>query len=178
MPAASRNAISEFFFRIHPWIYRKTKGRLLGRLGNAPVLLLETRGRKSGITRTNGLVCMDRGDSWAVAASWAGEPKHPLWYLNLVAQPEATIQIRGRRVRVRARELEGAERELVWKEIVAQDPGFAVYEERTRGIREIPGLVFEPRDLQVEHPTECVHVMYRMSRSCFTGKREAYFQTK
>ena len=48
MPAASRNAITEFFFRIHPWIYRKTGGRVLGQFGNSPVLLLNTVGRRSG----------------------------------------------------------------------------------------------------------------------------------
>jgi len=146
MPAARRNALTEFFFRIHPWIYRKTGGRVLGRFGKSPILLLETRGRKSGQTRTNGLMYLDHGDSWAVAASWAGEPKHPLWYLNLVAQPEAMIQVGDRRIAVRARELEGDERTLVWKQIVEQDAGFAEYEERTRGIREIPVVVLEPRD--------------------------------
>jgi deazaflavin-dependent oxidoreductase (nitroreductase family) len=178
MPAAQRNAITEFFFRIHPWIYRKTGGRVLGQLGKNPILLLETRGRKSGQTRTNGLVYLDRGNSWAVAASWAGEPKHPLWYLNLVAQPEATIQVQDRRIPVRARELAGDERALVWKEIVAQDPGFAVYEERTRGIREIPVVVLEPRDTEAEQPQEDTHVMYGLSCSYFTGKLEAYFQAK
>jgi hypothetical protein len=53
MPAALRNAITELFFRIHPWIYRKTGGRILGRFGGTPVLLLTTRGRKSGEPRTN-----------------------------------------------------------------------------------------------------------------------------
>ena len=146
MPAARRNAITEFLFRIHPWIYRKTGGRILGRLGTAPILLLSTRGRKSGEPRTNGLMYLDRGDHWAVAASWAGEPKHPVWYLNLMAEPNVTIQIRDRLIPVRARELEGEERDLIWKEIVAQDPGFAEYEERTRGIRKIPVVVFGPRE--------------------------------
>lgn len=78
----------------------------------------------------------------------------------------------------RARELEGAERNIVWKEIVAQDPGFAEYEERRRGIREIPVVVFEPRDAEDAFPREDVHVMYGMGCSYFTGKLEAYFHTK
>jgi hypothetical protein len=78
MRAARRNAITEFFFRIHTWIYRKTVGCVLGRLGGTSVLLLETRGRKSGQTRTNGRMYLERGNSWAVAASRAGEPKPPL----------------------------------------------------------------------------------------------------
>jgi deazaflavin-dependent oxidoreductase (nitroreductase family) len=146
MPAARRNAITELFFRIHPWIYRRTGGRVLGRFGDSPLLLLNTRGRRSGQPRTNGLVCVERPDGWLVAASWAGEPKHPVWYLNLMAEPDVTIQIRDRIVPVRARNLEGNERDLAWKEILAQDPSFAEYEERTRGIREIPVVLLEPRD--------------------------------
>ncbi|MFK7895204.1 MAG: nitroreductase family deazaflavin-dependent oxidoreductase [Myxococcota bacterium] len=146
MPAVRRNALTQLFFRIHPWIYRKSKGRILGRFGNSPVLLLLTRGRKSGQPRTNGLVCLDRGDSWAVAASWAGEPKHPVWYLNLMAQPDVTIEFAGRTIPVRARELGGDERDRVWSEIVEQDPSFAEYEERTRGLRSIPVILLEPRN--------------------------------
>jgi deazaflavin-dependent oxidoreductase (nitroreductase family) len=182
VPATRRNAISELFFRIHPWIYRKTGGRLLGRFGNTPILLLTTRGRKTGQLRTNGLAYLDRGNHWAVAASWAGEPKHPVWYLNLMAHPDVTIQIRDRQIPVRARPLEGDERELVWKELVAQDPSFAEYDERTRGIREIPVIVLEPREATAraaegtDGGAPCV--MYGLSCSYFTGKLQAYFQTK
>ena len=178
MPAARRNAITQAFFRIHPWIYRKTRGRVLGRLGKTPILLLSTRGRKSGQPRSNGLMYLERGGSWAVAASWAGEPKDPSWYLNLMAQPDVTIQIRDRQIPVRARELGGDERALVWKEILEQDGSFAEYEERTRGIREIPVILFEPRDTDVETKQGGTHVLYGMSCSYFTGKLEAYFQTK
>jgi deazaflavin-dependent oxidoreductase (nitroreductase family) len=145
MPAARRNAATELFFRIHPWIYRKTGGRVLGRMGPSPILLLSSVGHKSGQPRTNALMHLDRGDSWVVAASWAGEPRHPHWYLNLRAHPEVTIQVRNRVIPVIARETEGDERDRLWAEIVAQDESFAVYEERTRGVREIPVVVFEPR---------------------------------
>ena len=178
MPAARRNAITERFFRFHPWIYRASGGRVLGQFGGTPVLLLTTRGRKSGEPRTNGLLYFDRGDHWAVAASWAGEPKHPAWYLNLTADPDATIQIRDRRIPVRARELEGEERELVWKEIVARDPSFAEYEERTRGIREIPVLLLEPRQGGTDSPGGGSVVMHGLGCSYYTGKLEAYFKTK
>ena len=146
MPAASRNAFSEFFFRIHPWIYRKSGGRILGRLGGDPVLLLNTVGRRSGQPRTNGLVYVEHEGSWIVAASWAGEPKHPVWYLNLMAQPDVTVQVRDRLVPVHARELEGDERERGWAAILKQDPSFAESEKRTRGVREIPVVLLESRD--------------------------------
>ena len=146
MQAANRNAVTELFFRIHPWIYRKTGGRILGRLGGAPILLLNTRGRKSGQPRVNGLIYLDLGNSWAVAASWAGEPRHPIWYRNLMAQPDVTIQVRDRHISVRARELEGEERDRVWNMMAAQEASFAEYEERTRGVRDIPVILFEPGD--------------------------------
>ncbi len=146
MPAASRNAVTEFFFKVHPWIYKQSGGRVLGNLGGSPILLLNTIGRRSGQPRTNGLVCVEDAKGWLVAASWAGEPKHPNWYLNLVAQPDVTIQFRDRIVPVRARELEGEERALGWQKILAQDPSFAEYEKRTRGVREIPVVLLEPRE--------------------------------
>jgi len=144
MPAASRNAVTEFFFRIHPWIYRKSGGRILGKVGGDPVLLLNTVGRRSGLPRTNGLVYVEHEGGWIVAASWAGEPKHPIWYLNLMAQPDVTVQVRDRVVSVRARELEGDERDRGWAKILEQDPSFAEYEERTRGVRKIPVVLLEP----------------------------------
>jgi deazaflavin-dependent oxidoreductase (nitroreductase family) len=155
---------------------------VLGRFGSTPVLLLTTRGRKTGLARTNGLAYLDRGSHWAAAASWAGEPKDPLWYRNLMAHPDVTIQIRDHVIPVRARRLEGDERALAWKEIVAQDPSFAAYEERTRGVREIPVVVFEPRNAS-DGATEAAsgtapHVIYGLSCSYYTGKLQAYFQTK
>ncbi len=176
MQAVRRNALTQLFFRIHPWIYRQTGGRLLGRLGNSPILLLHTVGRRSGLPRTNGLVTVEQDGGWLVAASFAGEPKVPVWYRNLMTAPDTTIQIRDRVVPVRARDLEGEERDLAWKEIVAQEPSFAEYEERTRGVREIPVVRLEPRETKVVGSD--TYVMYGLGCSYFTGKLEAYFENK
>ena len=169
MPAATRNAITEFIFRHHPTIYRRTGGKIGGKLGNSPVLLLNTIGRKSGKPRSNCLMCVERENGWAIAASWAGEPRHPIWYLNLMASPDTTIEWQGKLEPVRARLLEGDERDQVWTEIVAQDEGFAVYEERTAGVREIPVILLEKR---------ATRILYGMNCSYFTGKLEAYFHIK
>jgi deazaflavin-dependent oxidoreductase (nitroreductase family) len=169
MVAATRNAFTETLFKHHPQLYRRSGGRIGGRLGKAPVLLLNTTGRKSGLPRTNGLVCVARSDGWLIAASWAGEPKHPIWYLNLMAQPDTSIEFEGKMVPVRARTLQGQEREQAWREIVAQDPGFAVYEERTQGIRDIPVVLLERRPARL---------LYGLACSYFTGKLEAYFNSK
>lgn len=169
MPAATRNALTEFIFRHHPTIYRRTGGKLGSTIGGMPVLLLNTIGRKTGKQRTNGLVCVERENGWAVAASWAGEPKHPIWYLNLMANPATTIEWQGKVEPVLARQLEGEEREAVWQEIVAQDEGFSVYEERTRGLRNIPVILLEKRPARL---------LYGLNCSYFTGKLEAYFKSK
>lgn len=144
MPAVRSNPLTEFLFRIHPRIYRTFKGRVLGRIGGNPVCLLTTTGRRSGEPRESCLVYVDKGDVWVVAASYAGEPLHPAWYLNLRKNPRATLRLRDRVIPVRARDAHGEERERLWREIVAQDDGFAVYEQRTRGIRDIPVVVLEP----------------------------------
>ena len=146
MSAVSVNPVTSLLFRIHPWIYRTFKGRILGAMGGVPIFLLTTTGRKSGEPRDNCLMYVDKGDAWAVAASYAGQPKHPAWYLNLRKDPRATLQIRERVIPVRARETKGEERDRLWAEIVAQDEGFSVYEQRTRGVREIPVVFFEPED--------------------------------
>jgi deazaflavin-dependent oxidoreductase (nitroreductase family) len=107
MPAARRNPLFELMFRVHPWIYRKTGGRLLGKLGPSPILLLTSRGRKTGEPRTNALMYLACEESWAVAASWAGEPKHPFWYSNLLDEHDVTLQIRDRTIAVTARDTQG-----------------------------------------------------------------------
>lgn len=169
MPAATRNPLTELLFRHHPTIYRRTGGAIGGKLGDWPILLLNTTGRKTGKPRSNCLVCVERDNGWAIAASWAGEPKHPVWYLNLMANPETTIEWQGKVEPVTARELEGDERSQVWQEIVARDEGFAVYEERTAGVREIPVVLLEKR---------ATRILYGLNCSYFTGKLEAYLQTK
>jgi deazaflavin-dependent oxidoreductase (nitroreductase family) len=144
MAAVTSNPVTELLFRIHPWIYRTFKGRVLGAMGGVPIFLLTTTGRKSGEPRETCLMYVDKGDAWIVAASYAGQPEHPGWYRNLRENPRASLRIRDRVVPVRARDAHGEERERLWREIVAQDEGFAVYEERTRGVRDIPVVVFEP----------------------------------
>jgi deazaflavin-dependent oxidoreductase (nitroreductase family) len=143
MPAVKRTRLMETIWRIHPWLYRVTGGRVGGKAMGMPVLLLTTRGRKSGAPRTKALMYLPKGDACVVIASFAGEPRHPDWWLNLEAHPEAEIQRGSETVRVRAREAEGEERERLWQEVVAKESGYAEYARRTT--RRIPVVVLEPR---------------------------------
>jgi len=140
--AARRNAFVELFWRVHPWLYRVTGGRILGRLLGLPVLLLTTSGRRSGQPRTRALTYLPDGERAVVVASFLGEPRHPDWWLNLRSDPLATIQRGATVTRVRAREAEGEERDRLWRAVVARTPDYAEYAARTT--RHIPVVVLEP----------------------------------
>lgn len=138
MNAAARAAIA-----LHRRIYSLSGGRIGGRMGGAPNLLLTTRGRRSGKERTVPLLYLEDGDSLIVVASAGGQETHPAWYLNLVAEPDAQVQI-GRQVRpVRARTLDAAARAVVWPRVTATYAGYERYAARTE--REIPLVALDPR---------------------------------
>lgn len=128
--------------RLNALAYRASGGRLTGRMGEAPVLLLTTRGRRSGAARTAPLLYLADGASYVVVASYGGSDSHPAWYLNLRAAPEATIRVGRREIRVRARDAEGEERERLWAGVVAIWPAYDTYASRTS--RAIPLVVLEP----------------------------------
>jgi len=129
---------------MHRWTYRASGGRLGGRLLGMPVLLLTTKGRRTGRPHTTALLYFPEGRNVVVIASSGGSAAHPAWWWNLRAHPEARIQI-GRGVRrVRAREAEGPERERLWARVVRAYRGYAAYQARTS--RRIPVVVLEPVD--------------------------------
>ena len=129
--------------------YRWTGG-LLGskwRAGSAfprgiPVLLLTTIGRKSGEPRTAPLVFIEDGVNVIVVGSQGGLPKDPLWYKNLKANPECRVQIKRRKMKMKARTASPDERERLWPKLVAHYPDFVSYEAWTD--RLIPVVICEP----------------------------------
>jgi len=140
--AIRRNKVTEAIWVAHRFLYRVSGGRIGGRAVGLPVLMLTTKGRKSGEPRTSVLTYLPQGRSAVVFASNAGEPKHPAWWLNLVADPHAQAQI-GRQVTAMiAREADGEERRRLWDELVRASPSYAEYERRTT--RRIPVVVLDP----------------------------------
>jgi len=125
-------------------LYRLSGGRLMGKVNNAPVLLLTSTGRKSGQRRTAPVVYLADGESYVVIGSNAGHSRTPAWSLNLKATPEAEVEVGRRRVPVRARVAEGEERADLWRRHNEQYSGFDEYEARTD--REIALFVLEPRE--------------------------------
>lgn len=126
------------------WLARRTKSRLsFASLAGVPLVLVTTKGAKSGLPRTVPVIYTKQGDDVIVIASKLGSRKHPAWYLNLRANPEASLYFEGREINCVVREAEGEEREYLWHKMVESYPGFTKYKERAGG-RRIPVLVFSP----------------------------------
>jgi F420H(2)-dependent quinone reductase len=107
--------------------YRLSGGRIGAKVGDAPVLLLTTVGRKSGEPRTAPVVYLERGEAMIVIDTNAGNEKLPAWSLNLKARPRAEVQIGKEKTAVTARVAEGAEREELWRACNDQYGGFDEY---------------------------------------------------
>ena len=105
----------------------------------APILILTTKGRKSGEERTNALIFGRHGDDYLVVGSKGGSPTPPAWYLNLVADPEVHVQVKGDRFAAHARTATAEEKPELWKTMTAVWPDYDAYQQRTE--REIPVVV-------------------------------------
>jgi deazaflavin-dependent oxidoreductase (nitroreductase family) len=120
-----------FLGRFNVPIYRATRGRVMGKVGRAPVVLLTTTGRRSGQSRTAPVLYLADGDRLVVIGSNAGNVRAPAWALNLLAHPDAEVQLRGDRWPVRARVTQGEERADLWRRMNDQYAGFDDYKART-----------------------------------------------
>ena len=109
---------------LHRGLYRLSGGRIGGRLGTAPVLLLTTVGRSTGIERTIPLTYVRHSDAYALAASFRGSPRHPAWYLNLMANPQTSVQVGPRKLKVTASTADPELRAELWPKLVAMYAGY------------------------------------------------------
>jgi deazaflavin-dependent oxidoreductase (nitroreductase family) len=105
--------------RAHAFVYRLTRGRLGGRVGGLPVLLLETTGRRTGRQRTTPVEFMRVDGAYVVVAANSGAPRPPAWYLNLRERPQTRVQLRDHLVAVDAHEALGDERAALWARLSA-----------------------------------------------------------
>jgi F420H(2)-dependent quinone reductase len=123
--------------------YRLSEGRVAGHVpSGAPICLLTTTGRRSGRPRTVPLLYVPDGDDYVVVASRGGMATHPAWYLNLRADPVATVQAGSRVERVTARDATGEERDRLWPTLTAAYVHFDAYQHRTP--RLIPMVILTP----------------------------------
>ena len=138
MPTYRRLIIAWFFVPVHRLLFRLTNGRLLGRLEGQGVLILVTRGRRSGKPRSSPLMYFQfaqPGDLIVVASNY-GQDHHPAWCLNIEADPIVSVEIKGERFAARARITHGEERAALFDKVIAANPRFAGYRAATD--RQIP----------------------------------------
>src|SRR5665213_664643 len=110
-----------------------------GGKGLVPTLLLTTTGRKSGNALTLPLIFGRSGSSFVVVASKGGAPAHPAWYLNLQANPEVHVQVKGEKFTARAHTADGTERAALWSKMVEIYGPYEQYQTKTD--RQIPVVV-------------------------------------
>lgn len=131
-----------WFVGMHVGIYRLTKGRLGSEMGGGRVLLLTTRGRKTGKVRTTPLGYFRDGDNYVVVASNGGLPNHPAWYLNLRHTPQVTIQVKEAQMPAVAETAGPEKRSEMWQMITRVAPAYQTYQMRVA--REIPVVILRP----------------------------------
>ena len=118
--------------------FRANSGKVQGW---GPLILLTTRGAKTGQTRVYPLMSVPYGDNYLAVASKGGAPKNPLWYNNLLAHPNITVEVGNETFTANARLLTGDEREQAFEKAIAVFPPYAQYQKRTA--REIPVFLLE-----------------------------------
>lgn len=127
--------------RAHAWLYRVTGGRLIGRMGGQPVLLLTTTGRRTGMARTTPVQYRQIDGSLVMVAANGGSAAAPQWYLNLVANPDVRVQRAGETLTFKAREATGPERDRLWGALTAANRWLADAEQRSG--RRFPVIVLD-----------------------------------
>jgi deazaflavin-dependent oxidoreductase (nitroreductase family) len=138
-PGTLSFTVTKAIVGVNTWIYRQTGGRMGNKVKGAPVLLLEHVGRKTGTPRTTPVLYLEDGGDLVIVASRGGSDAMPAWFLNLMASPTTTVQIRSDRRSVVARRATAEEKERLWPRLVAMFSDFDAY--RTRTSREIPVVI-------------------------------------
>ena len=134
--------MSRWATRLHTWVYRRSGGRVLGRLGGQPVLLLQTTGRRSGLSRTTPVQYLAHGESLVVVAADHGARRPPAWYLNLCATESGRVRVGAQTFAVAARETSGDERTERWDQLIAANRYLPKVQ--TRAGRQLPVLILTP----------------------------------
>jgi deazaflavin-dependent oxidoreductase (nitroreductase family) len=134
--------VFRIFMALHIFFYRLTRGKFGGKVQGLPILLLTTRGRKTGKKRTTPLGYFEEDGGYVITASNAGMDTHPAWYHNLRSDPHATIEVNDRQVEVQAEVVGEEQRDRLWKKLITLSPGYAGYETKTS--RKIPLVLLRP----------------------------------
>lgn len=142
-PSKANKIINKVIVGVNVYVYRKSAGRLLGRMGELDFLLLTTQGRKSGRLRTNPVAYLYDAGRFVICAAYGGQPVNPAWFVNLRAVPRVTIEIGRERIDATAVVVDpGPERDRLWQRFAEALPVYARYQSRTS--RSLPIVVITP----------------------------------
>jgi F420H(2)-dependent quinone reductase len=141
-PSKTMRAVTQLATGIHVALYRISGGNFANRIANLPILLLTTRGRKSGKSYTNPVVYIRDGQDYLIAASAGGTAWHPSWYFNLQSQPDTRIQVGKQQIAVHASITQYDERTRLYQLFKTSSANFIKYEQSTT--RVIPVIRLTP----------------------------------
>ena len=140
---AAKDTFSRVATKLHEQLIRRTGGRFGGQMFKRPMVLLTTTGRISGQPRVTPLLCHPDGDRYVLIGSNGGDDRTPQWVQNLMANPEASIELGGETIPVRARIATPDEKKVLWPKATAAYKGYDGYQRRTT--RDIPVVILERR---------------------------------
>jgi deazaflavin-dependent oxidoreductase (nitroreductase family) len=134
----------KLFIGFHVFIYRLTGGKFGSEMRGFKVLILTTKGRKSGKILSNPVGYFERDGGYLIVASNGGQPRHPSWYHNIKGNPDdVMIQVKDKKMKVKPDIILGEPRKALWNWIVSSAPAFGDYEKQTT--REIPLVFLKPQ---------------------------------
>ena len=142
MASAIQNQMVKFFTGLHVFLYRTSGGKIWGSIGGNPVLMLTTTGRKTGKPRTTPVMYIHKDNEYLITASAGGADQNPTWLSNLNSKPEATIEMDGKKINVKAIITSGDERDKLYENFKALSRNFIEYEKKTT--RKIPVIRLQP----------------------------------
>jgi F420H(2)-dependent quinone reductase len=131
LTVAIDRSIGRTIYRWHLHLYRLTRGFIGHRSPVGPMLILEARGRKSGLTRSVTLLYFAKDDHFYVVASNGGRPEHPEWLLNVRQNPAVSVQVGARRFPATARAVVSTDDPAIWNELVRHYGGWGDYQQLT-----------------------------------------------
>jgi deazaflavin-dependent oxidoreductase (nitroreductase family) len=140
--AAAQRKMMRFAMGINIWLYRKSKGRVMGSVRGLPVLLLTAPGRKTGTPHTAPVSYLRDADRYVVTGSAGGQPAEPQWFRNLRATERADVEVGNERITVAVRIATPDEHATLWAQLVAKAPFFATYQTKVQ--RQIPMAILTP----------------------------------
>jgi deazaflavin-dependent oxidoreductase (nitroreductase family) len=132
----------KWFMNINAFFIRLTRGRIGTQLGTQTILVLNTIGRKSGQPRSVPIAYFFYEGKYLIVESNWGKDTHADWYLNLQKQPQASIEVKGETIKVKASFAEGEEYARLWAYLTKKHAPYAEYQKMTK--RKIPIVIFEP----------------------------------